>query len=130
MCRRASGCRWPWSSSLALWPVIGGRPAGPADSLGAMVGWILREVIIGLTIGALLRIFTDGPGRRRARSCRCRPRSASPRPPIRCRPQPGTTIAAFLMLLGTVLIFATNTHHLFIAGLVGSYTPDRARPSR
>ena len=25
------------------------------------------------------------------------------------------------MVLGTTLIFATNTHHLFIAGLVGSY---------
>ncbi|MDP3368367.1 MAG: flagellar biosynthetic protein FliR, partial [Brevundimonas sp.] len=34
---------------------------------------------------------------------------------------PGSTVAAFLMLLGTTLIFATNTHHLFIAGLVGSY---------
>jgi flagellar biosynthesis protein FliR len=30
-------------------------------------------------------------------------------------------VGAFLMLLGTTLIFATNTHHLFIAGLVGSY---------
>jgi flagellar biosynthetic protein FliR len=35
--------------------------------------------------------------------------------------QPGSTIGAFLMLLGTAMIFATNTHHLFIAGLVGSY---------
>jgi flagellar biosynthetic protein FliR len=35
--------------------------------------------------------------------------------------QPGSTLAAFLMLLGTVLVFATNTHHLFLAGLVGSY---------
>jgi flagellar biosynthetic protein FliR len=32
-----------------------------------------------------------------------------------------TTLAAFLMLFGTVMIFATNTHHLFVAGLVGSY---------
>ncbi|RZJ81311.1 MAG: flagellar biosynthetic protein FliR, partial [Brevundimonas sp.] len=35
--------------------------------------------------------------------------------------QPGTTVATFLMLFGTTLIFATNTHHLFIAALVGSY---------
>ena len=35
--------------------------------------------------------------------------------------QPGTTIAAFLTLLGVTLLFATNTHHLFIAGIVGSY---------
>jgi flagellar biosynthetic protein FliR len=41
--------------------------------------------------------------------------------------QPGSTIGAFLMLLGTTMIFATNTHHLFIAGLVGSY--DLIRPA-
>jgi flagellar biosynthetic protein FliR len=35
--------------------------------------------------------------------------------------QPGSTIGAFLMLFGTAMIFATNPHHLFIAGLVGSY---------
>ena len=33
--------------------------------------------------------------------------------------QPGSTLAAFLTLLGVTLIFATDTHHLFIAGLVG-----------
>jgi len=35
--------------------------------------------------------------------------------------QPGTTLAAFLTLLGVTLLFATNTHHLFLAGIVGSY---------
>ena len=35
--------------------------------------------------------------------------------------QPGSTLAAFLTLLGVTLIFATDTHHLFIAGLAGSY---------
>jgi len=34
---------------------------------------------------------------------------------------PGSTLSAFLMLLGVTLIFATNTHHLFIAGILGSY---------
>ncbi|MET0338839.1 MAG: flagellar biosynthetic protein FliR, partial [Caulobacter sp.] len=33
----------------------------------------------------------------------------------------GSTIAAFLALLGVTLLFATDTHHLFIAGMVGSY---------
>ena len=43
--------------SLALWPVVaGGLPALP-ESLGSMVGWIIREVIVGLMIGALLRSF-------------------------------------------------------------------------
>jgi len=34
---------------------------------------------------------------------------------------PGATIPAFLMLLGTTLVLATNTQHRFIAGLLGSY---------
>ncbi|HEX8661637.1 MAG TPA: flagellar biosynthetic protein FliR, partial [Brevundimonas sp.] len=44
--------------SLALWPVIAGvLPALPA-SVGGMAGWIIREVVVGLMIGALLRSFT------------------------------------------------------------------------
>jgi len=43
--------------SLALWPLISGSlPALPA-TLGGLAGWIIREVLVGLAIGALLRSF-------------------------------------------------------------------------
>jgi flagellar biosynthetic protein FliR len=43
--------------TLVLWPVIvGGLPALPATVSG-MAGWVIREVIVGLMIGALLRSF-------------------------------------------------------------------------
>ena len=106
--------------SLALWPVIAGAlPALPA-SVGGMAGWIIREVIVGLMIGALLRSFLTALATAgeivALQTTLAFAQTANPR-----QVQPGSTISAFLMLLGTTMIFATNTHHLFVAGLVGSY---------
>jgi flagellar biosynthesis protein FliR len=106
--------------TLALWPVVvGSLPALP-ESLGATVGWIVREVIVGLMIGALLRSFmaalaTAGE----LVSLQTTLSFAQTANPLQA--QPGTTVAAFLSLLGVTLLFATDTHHLFIGGLVGSY---------
>jgi flagellar biosynthetic protein FliR len=106
--------------SLALWPVVSGAlPALPA-TIGGMAGWIIREVVVGLMIGALLRSFMTALATAgEIVSLQTTLSFAQTANPLQA--QPGTTIAAFLMLLGTTLIFATNTHHLFIAGLVGSY---------
>ncbi|WP_439477037.1 flagellar biosynthetic protein FliR [Brevundimonas sp.] len=106
--------------SLALWPVIAGTlPALPA-TVGGMAGWIIREVIVGLMIGALLRSFLTALATAgeivALQTTLAFAQTANP-----MQVQPGSTISAFLMLLGTTMIFATNTHHLFIAGLVGSY---------
>lgn len=106
--------------SLALWPVIAGAlPALPA-TVGGMAGWIIREVIVGLMIGALLRSFLTALATAgeivALQTTLAFAQTANP-----MQVQPGSTISAFLMLLGTTMIFATNTHHLFIAGLVGSY---------
>ncbi|MEQ7153675.1 flagellar biosynthetic protein FliR [Brevundimonas aurifodinae] len=106
--------------ALAIWPIVGGAlPPLPA-SLGSAVGWVIREVITGLAIGAVLRAFTAALAvAGEIVSLQTTLSFAQTTNPLQA--QPGTTIAAFLMLLGTVLVFATNTHHLFIAGLVGSY---------
>ena len=106
--------------SLALWPVIAGAlPALPA-SVGGMAGWIIREVIVGLMIGAMLRSFLTALATAgeivALQTTLAFAQTANP-----MQVQPGSTISAFLMLLGTTMIFATNTHHLFVAGLVGSY---------
>jgi flagellar biosynthetic protein FliR len=106
--------------SLALWPLVAGSlPALPA-SLGGMVGWLLREVITGLMIGFLLRLLmaalsTAGE----VVSLQTTLSFAQTANPLQA--QPATTLAAFLTLFGVAMIFATNTHHLFIAGLLGSY---------
>ncbi|WP_339913348.1 flagellar biosynthetic protein FliR [uncultured Brevundimonas sp.] len=108
------------SVSLVLWPVVAGALPGLPASVGGMAGWIIREVITGLMIGALLRAFMIALSTAgevvSLQTTLSFSQTANP-----MQAQPGTTLSAFLMLLGTTLIFATNTHHLFIAGLVGSY---------
>ena len=113
--------------TLVMWPVVAGAlPALPA-TVGGMAGWVIREVIVGLMIGALLRSFLTALSTAgEIVSLQTTLSFAQTANPMQA--QPGTTIAAFLMLLGTTLIFATNTHHLFIAGLVGSY--DLIAPAR
>lgn len=113
--------------TLALWPVVaGGLPPLPA-TVGGMAGWILREVITGLMIGVLLRAFMTAMATAgEIVSLQTTLGFAQTANPLQA--QPGTTIAAFLTLLGVTLIFATNTHHLFLAGLVGSY--DLVAPAR
>lgn len=106
--------------SLALWPVVSASlPALPA-TLGGMAGWIIREVLVGLAIGALLRMFMTALATAgevvALQTTLAFAQTANP-----TQASPGSTLSAFLMILGTTLIFATNTHHLFIAGLVGSY---------
>ena len=106
--------------SLALWPIVGASlPALPA-TLGGMAGWIIREVVTGLAIGMILRSFmtalTTAGEIVSMQTTLGFSQTANP-----LQAQPGTTISAFLMLLGVTLIFATNTHHLFIAGVLGSY---------
>ncbi|CAL1692745.1 Flagellar biosynthetic protein FliR [Brevundimonas subvibrioides] len=106
--------------SLALWPIV--SPSLPAlpETIGGMVGWIIREVVTGLMIGAILRAFTGALATAgEIVSLQTTLSFAQTANPLQA--QPGATISAFLMILGTVLVFATNTHHLFIAGLVGSY---------
>lgn len=106
--------------SLALWPVIAGVLPPLPESVGSMAGWIIREVVVGLMIGALLRSFTTAlTTAGEIVSLQTTLSFAQTANPLQA--QPGTTISAFLMLLGTTLVFATDTHHLFIAGLVGSY---------
>ncbi|AQR62873.1 flagellar biosynthetic protein FliR [Brevundimonas sp. LM2] len=113
--------------ALALWPVVGSALPALPDTIGGMVGWILREVVTGLMIGAILRAFTGALATAgEIVSLQTTLSFAQTTNPLQA--QPGSTLAAFLMLLGTVLIFATNTHHLFIAGLVGSY--DLIAPAR
>ncbi len=106
--------------SLALWPIVSPALPGLPASLGGAVGWVLREVITGLMIGLILRVFTSALSTAgEIVSLQTTLSFAQTANPL--QGGQNTTIAAFLMLFGTVLVFATNTHHLFIAGLVGSY---------
>lgn len=108
------------SVSLVVWPIVGDVLPGLPATISGMAGWVIREVITGLMIGALLRAFMTALSTAgEVVSMQTTLSFAQTANPLQA--QQGSTLGAFLMLLGTTLIFATNTHHLFIAGLVGSY---------
>ncbi|WP_443750854.1 flagellar biosynthetic protein FliR [Asticcacaulis solisilvae] len=88
--------------------------------LGAMTGQILHEVIIGLMLGTLTRVLlftlTTSGEIISLQSGLSFAQTANP-----TQAQPSTSIATFLAMLGLVMIYATNTHHLFIRAMVDSF---------
>ena len=106
---------------LVVTPVVApGLPQAPA-SVGELGADILREALIGLAIGAILRTFlaamaTAGEVISLSTTLSFA-QTANP-----TEAQQNTTLATFLSLMAIVLIMATNLHHLFIAAMVRSYT--------
>jgi flagellar biosynthetic protein FliR len=95
-------------------------PPIPA-SLSDLAGDIIREVLIGLAIGAILRTFLGAlavAGEMISIATTLSfAQTANP-----TLAQQSSTLASFLSLLGVVLIFSTDLHHLFIAAMVRSYS--------
>lgn len=106
--------------AMALTPVVGpGLPPLPA-SVGTMAAWTIRETVIGLMLGALMRTFLAALAvAGEIVSLQTTLSFAQTANPMQA--QPGTTLATFLGLMGVILVFSTGLHHLFFAGLVRSY---------
>ena len=94
-------------------------PTMPPD-LGGLVGQVLHEVIIGLMLGTLMRVFlytlTTSGEIMSLQTGLSFAQTANP-----SQAQPSTSLATFLSMLGLILIYATNTHHLFIRAMVDSF---------
>jgi flagellar biosynthetic protein FliR len=92
---------------------------------------VIKEALIGVMIGGLLRMFLSSlavAGEAIAlQTTLSFSQTANP-----LQAQPGTSITAFLSLLGITLVFATNLHHLFIGAVANSYqaVPAPAAPCR
>ncbi|HUO13221.1 MAG TPA: flagellar biosynthetic protein FliR [Caulobacteraceae bacterium] len=101
----------------AVYPLL---PIMPGD-LGDLAGDVVREVLIGLAIGAILSTFLAAMALAgevvSLQTTLSFAQTANP-----TSSQQNTTIATFLALLATVLIFTTDLHQLFIGALVRSYT--------
>ncbi len=95
-------------------------PAIPQD-LGDLAGDVAREVLIGFAIGAILRVFLEAMATAgEVISIQTTLSFAQTADPVTS--QQNTTLATFLTLMATVLVMATNLHHLFIGALVRSYS--------
>lgn len=106
--------------SLLLTPIVAPTlPVIPAD-VGGMGAQAIREVLIGLVIGGVLRMFLAALSTAgeviSLQTTLSFSQTANP-----LQAQPGTTLATFLGLFGVVLIFASNLHHGFIGAVAGSY---------
>ncbi len=106
---------------LVVTPVVApSLPPVPPD-LGDLGAIIIREVLIGLAIGAVLRTFMAAmaiAGEVISISTTLSfAQTANP-----TSGQQNTTLATFLSLMAMVLIMAANLHYLFIGAMVRSYT--------
>jgi flagellar biosynthetic protein FliR len=107
--------------ALALSPLVGHTlPPMPA-TLGGMTGVIFHEVLIGLMLGTLMRVLlftlTTSGEIISLHSGISFAQTANP-----AEAQPSSSIGSFLAMLGLVLVWSTDMHHLFIRAMVDSFS--------
>lgn len=105
---------------LVVTPVVAADLPPPPPTMGELAADILREVLIGLGIGAILRAFLAAmalAGEVISISTTLSfAQTANP-----TSGQENATLATFLTLLAAVLLMAANLHHMFLAAMVRSY---------
>lgn len=106
--------------SLALYPVVrAGLPPVP-PTVGGIGAQVALELLIGLAIGALLRLFLQTLSvAGEVVSIQTTLSFAQTTNPM--LQQPTATLATFLTLLGLCLVFSTGLHQSFIAGVAHSF---------
>ena len=106
--------------SFVLLPIIMPFIPSPMPSTIVLISYIAMELVIGLMIGTVARIFMtalDTAGMVIASQSGLA--NAQVFNPMLATQ--GSIIGAFLSMTGAVLIFVTNLHHMLIMGLVESY---------
>ena len=106
--------------TLVLYPLLAaGLPPTPKDFMSG-AGALLVEVLIGLAIGTLLRMFINALAvAGEIVSLQTTLSFAQTANPLQA--QPSATVTSFLTVLGLTLIFATDLHHLFIGAVAKSF---------
>ena len=106
--------------AMMITPIVGPFIPTMPPTLGALTAIVLHEAIIGLMIGTLMRVLlftlvTTGE----ILSLQTTLSFAQTANPTEA--QSSTSLGAFLAIFGLVMIWVTNTHHLFIRAMVDSY---------
>ena len=106
--------------AILLAPLVSQSITTVPSSVGALGGAVLHEVLIGLMIGAVLKLFVSSlTTAGEIISLQTTLSFAQTTNPAGA--QTSTAIATFLSMLGLVLIMVTDLHHLFIGAMVKSY---------
>ncbi len=104
---------------LVLAPLAARNVFVPA-TMGDVGLQVIREVLIGLTIGMIMRLFLSALATAgEVVSIQTTLGFAQTANPM--LGQPNATLSTFLSLIGVVLIMTTDLHHLFIGAMVNSY---------
>jgi flagellar biosynthetic protein FliR len=107
--------------ALTLFPLAAPSIAAIPDAASGVFGAVIKEILIGLMIGGLLRLFLSSLAvAGESISLNTSLSFAQTANPL--AGQQNTSLAAFLGLLGVTLIFATDLHHLFIGAIARSYS--------
>ncbi len=107
--------------ALVIAPIAAPHLGALPGTVGGMGGAIVKEVLIGLMIGAILRMFLASMAAAgEIMSIQTSLSFAQTVDPS--QGANGSTLGAFLSLLGVVLVMTTDLHHLFIAAIAHSYT--------
>lgn len=118
--------------ALVLYPVVRAHLPPVPDTVGGIGAAVGIEVLIGLGLGSLLRLFTMALAvAGEVVSIQTTLSFAQTTNPMLA--QPTATLATFLSVLGLTLVFATDLHQVFIAGVARSYdlfAPARGVPVR
>ena len=106
--------------ALMLMPVVAKGMPVPGEVSG-VAGAVIKELLIGLMIGAILRMLLSSLATAgeiiSIQTTLSFAQTAAPG-----QAQPSTTLGTFLGLIGITLIMATDLHHMFLAAIVKSYS--------
>ena len=107
--------------AFVLFPIVSPTVAAIPVAASGLFGAVIKEVLIGLMIGGLLRLFLASLAvTGEVISLQTTLSFSQTANPLQA--QPGTSIASFLALMSMALIFATDLHHVFIGAIARSYT--------
>lgn len=106
--------------ALMLFPLIGANAPAMPGSVSGLGGAVIKEVLIGLLIGGILRMFmlslaTTGE----IVSIQTTLSFAQTANPMQA--QPSSTLGSLLSVMSMTLIFATDLDHQFIAAIAKSW---------
>jgi flagellar biosynthetic protein FliR len=107
--------------TLMLFPLLAAKAPVLPPTVGAMTLMVIKEVVIGLMIGATLRMFFASMATAgeivSLQTTLSFAQTAAPG-----QAQPSASLATFLTLLGLVLVMTTDLHHMFLAAVTHSYS--------
>ncbi len=107
--------------ALLLAPVVSATLGPVPSTVAGLAGGVFHEALIGLMIGAILKIFlsalTTAGEVISLQTTLGFAQTANP-----AQAQPTSAISAFLSMLGLLLIMTTDLHHLFLGAIANSFS--------